>query len=88
MAEKRLSEIRKTRKQKAERLREMGINPYPSKTPGNLQRIGKVRNSLGKKVKVAGRIWGWREHGNIVFADIRDSSGQIQLWFQKRQLKD
>jgi len=88
MAEKRLSEIRKTRRQKAEELRKMGINPYPSETPGNLQEISKVRDSFGRKVKVAGRIWGFREHGNIVFADIRDSSGQIQLWFQKKKLKD
>jgi lysyl-tRNA synthetase class 2 len=31
---------------------------------------------------------GWRGHGNVVFADLKDESGEIQLWFQKNNLGD
>ncbi len=33
MAEQRLEEIRKIRFEKAKKLRDLGINPYPSKAP-------------------------------------------------------
>ena len=35
-----------------------------------------------------GRLWSVREHGNVVFADLKDASGQIQLLFQKKVLGD
>lgn len=86
MAKQRLEEIRKIRLEKVGKLREMGINPYPSKPKGKRQRIKDARKSEGKTVEVAGRITGWRGHGNVVFADLKDESGQIQLWFQKNNL--
>src|SRR3989344_5298298 len=92
MAEKRLEEIRKVRLEKAKKLRELGINPYPSKVKGKPMPISEVRKSHSAKasrddfVEVAGRIMGWREHGNVVFADLKDETGKIQLWFQKNSL--
>ncbi|OGM18781.1 lysine--tRNA ligase [Candidatus Woesebacteria bacterium RIFCSPHIGHO2_01_FULL_38_10] len=86
MAKNKLQEIRKIRLQKVEKLRELGINPYPSKVKGEPKAIGKARSFKGKTVEVAGRIIGWREHGNVVFADLKDETGQIQLWFQKDNL--
>jgi lysyl-tRNA synthetase class 2 len=35
-------------------------------------------------VNVVGRLWRWREHGSVIFADLKDPSGQIQLLFQKK----
>ncbi len=35
--------------------------------------------SSGKKTAVAGRLFARREHGKATFADLRDSSGKIQL---------
>jgi lysyl-tRNA synthetase class 2 len=87
MAKQRLEEIRKIRLERVGKLREIGINPYPAKVEGDPAPIKKARKSVGKTVEVAGRIMGWRSHGNVVFADLKDESGQIQLWFQKKNLK-
>ncbi len=88
MANSRLSEIRKIRLEKLVKLREMGIDPYPSKYSKSFIEISKAKESLSKTVDVVGRLWRWREHGNVIFADLRDASGQIQLLFQKKLLGD
>ena len=88
MAKQRLEEIRKIRLEKVKKLRKLGIDPYPSKVKSAPQKISSARESLGKKATVAGRIWGWRGHGNSIFADLKDESGKIQLFFQKKNLKD
>jgi lysyl-tRNA synthetase class 2 len=86
MAEKRLGEIRKIRLEKVKELRKLGINPYPSTFPTAIIPVEKARRSLGKKIAVAGRIWFIREHGDCTFADLKDASGQIQLFCQKKNL--
>lgn len=88
MAEQTLAELRKTRLEKVVKLREMGINPYPSKPNGNPIKISDAREKMDQGVEVAGRIMAWREHGNVIFADLKDESEQIQLWFQKNTLGD
>ncbi|MFV1917205.1 MAG: lysine--tRNA ligase [Patescibacteria group bacterium] len=88
MALRRLEEIRKIRLEKVKKLLELGINPYPSKVKSPPRKISSARKEFDKKVEVAGRIWGWRGHGNSVFADIKDESGKIQLFFQKKNLKE
>lgn len=84
MALQRLEEIRKIRLEKVNKLRSHGINPYPSKVNGKRQEVKSVRAKVGKVVEVAGRIWGWRAHGNSIFSDLKDASGKIQLFFQKK----
>lgn len=73
---------------KLETLKKLGINPYPSKIsiPGGVVEILKARDLLDKEVLIAGRLWSFREHGGLVFADLRDGSGQIQLMFSKKSL--
>jgi len=88
MAEQRLEEIRKIRLEKVKKLRELGINPYPSKAAGTTVSIAKARESEGSEAQIAGRVMGWREHGNVIFADLKDESGMIQIWFQKNTLGD
>lgn len=83
MAKSRLEEIKKIRLKKVDKLRKLGIDPYPAKVPGKPIPIKKARAQKTGKVEVVGRIWGWRGHGDIIFADLKDESGQIQLWFQK-----
>lgn len=87
MAEQRLEEIRKIRLDRRDKLAESGINPYPSKLN---KKPGKISDSKeeGKHVVVAGRIVSFREHGNIIFADLEDSSASIQLLFQKKNLEE
>ncbi len=86
MLQLKLEEIRKIRLEKIVKLREMGINPYPSKVNGSPKAVSIALKSLGKDAETAGRIMAWREHGNVVFADLKDESGTIQLWFQKNTL--
>jgi len=88
MAQQRLEEIRKIRLEKVKKLRELGIDPYPAKVDGKPKPVSVALKSKSKVIEVAGRIMGWRRHGNVIFADLKDESGQIQLWFQKNNLKD
>lgn len=83
----RLDEIRSDRLSKLTKLKELGINPYPPKYSKNFVKISKAREEKSE-VDVVGRLWSVREHGNVVFADLKDASGQIQLLFQKKVLGD
>lgn len=81
-----IENLRQVRIEKLEKIKKLGINPYPSKFEGR-EEIGKVREKeLGAKARIAGRIMGWREHGKISFADLRDESSQIQLVFKSGHL--
>ena len=88
MSLSRLEEIRNIRLDKLAKLKSLGINPYPSKFSRDFISVSSAQEKLDQQVSVVGRIWRWREHGNVIFADLRDSSGQIQLLFQKKNLPD
>ncbi|KKT58563.1 MAG: lysyl-tRNA synthetase [Candidatus Amesbacteria bacterium GW2011_GWB1_47_19] len=84
----RLEEIRRVRMDKLSKLRSLGVDPYPSKYSKVLTPIASARTKLNQEVSVAGRIWRWREHGHVIFADLKDASGQVQLLLQKKILGD
>lgn len=73
--------------------RELGVDPYPATTPAH-QRTAEVRASLeglqpeqdGGRVAVAGRLRALRGQGAILFADLQDQTGRIQVVFQQDQL--
>jgi lysyl-tRNA synthetase class 2 len=79
---------REERIEKLTKLNQLGINPYPSKIliDGNRVSISYARELMDKDVLVAGRIMSIRSHGGISFADLKDSSANIQLFFQKKLL--
>lgn len=89
MAEQTLQSIKKSRIEKLEKLKGLGVDPYPSKInlSGHLTKIVEARQMVGKEVLCAGRIWSVRGHGGVTFMDLRDDSGQIQLLFQKKSLE-
>jgi len=87
MAEARLKEIIKVRKEKIEKLKALGVNPFPSKLKGERKDVKDARKLDGKDVSIAGRLMALRGHGNITFADLKDESGKIQLFFQKDKLE-
>jgi lysyl-tRNA synthetase class 2 len=85
MAVSRLSEIRKIRLEKVEKLRALGINPYPSRSRkdySNKEITSNFKKYAGKKITLTGRLMSWREHGQIVFGHIEDESGKIQLFIK------
>jgi len=72
---------------KLERLRERGVDPYPTRferdaTAAELHaRHGALPAGARseERVRVAGRVTGLRRHGGLCFADLMDESGTIQL---------
>lgn len=79
------TDFRKVRLEKLEKIKALGWNPYPASFDKK-QAIADCLKSLGKTVKTAGKIFSYREHGNIAFADLKDESGKIQIFFQKKLL--
>lgn len=78
-------DFRKVRLEKLEKIKALGWNPYASSFDKK-QTIADSLKSLGRTVKTAGKIFSYREHGNIAFADLKDESGKIQLFLQKKLL--
>ena len=87
MKRQRLALLRQQRLDKLARLKQAGITPYPSKFDKK-QMCAEAKNLLGREAKTAGRIMAIRGHGGLVFMDLADNSGKVQLWFQKKQLKN
>jgi lysyl-tRNA synthetase class 2 len=82
-----LSDVLRDRREKLERLREAGIDPFPPEF-GEREEIAEVRAAheglapgieTESRHRVAGRIVGRRGHGKACFLDLRDGSGQVQL---------
>jgi lysyl-tRNA synthetase, class II len=76
----RLEKIKKERIAKLKKLRSLGIDPYPPRTP-QYTPIVKARSKMGQETTVVGRVMAWRSHGGMTFADLRDGSGQVQAAF-------
>ena len=43
--------------------------------------IAKTPELAGEKVKVCGWVWNRRDHGKLIFIDLRDASGVLQCVF-------
>lgn len=87
-----LEDIREARLAKLNRLKKLGLNPYPARASFALLEIARVRKEFRKFVKnkkkfgVAGRIMAKREHGGSAFLDIFDGSEKLQVFFAKDRL--
>lgn len=82
MAETRLKRIRAQRLLALKKLRSLKINPYPAKFD-RTHTAEQIPDLEGKKVAVAGRIVSFRRHGGSSFADLRDFTGKVQIYFQR-----
>ncbi len=84
----RLDVIRSERIKKLEELKKLRINPYPSKIilDGKLNKVADARKKHDAEVLIAGRVIGMRGHGAILFGDLRDESGEIQILFSEKNL--
>jgi lysyl-tRNA synthetase class 2 len=76
-----LSEIIAQRRAKLEALIAKGINVYPARVAGHIT-IGEALADFqeGKKQSFCGRITAKRSHGKVLFMDLRDATGRIQLY--------
>lgn len=84
-----LAQIRQDRINKANALRKLGIDPYPSKSTrthlsGDISEdFDKIEN---ESVTVAGRLLSWREHGQLIFGHLQDPTGKIQLYIRSDEI--
>lgn len=82
-----IDELKKVRLSKLEALKKNGIDPYPG-TIKRSEHIRQARDMEGKTVTLAGRIRGLRGHGKIMFADLVDESGKIQVVFKSDEISE
>lgn len=76
-----LSELRKIRLDKLKKLQDQNIEVYPSSS-NRSHTISSALESLEKEVTIVGRLFSLRSHGKIIFGDLVDFSGQIQILFK------
>ncbi|WP_233897840.1 lysine--tRNA ligase [Tenacibaculum piscium] len=83
-----LSEQEVVRREKLGKLRELGINPYPADLfPLNSNsNVIKKEFEEGKKVIIAGRLMSRRIQGKASFAELQDSEGRIQVYFNRDEI--
>ena len=82
------SEQELIRREKLKALRSLGIDPYPAALfPINADSKSIRENfSEGKKVIIAGRLMSRRIQGKASFAELQDSNGRIQLYFNRDEI--
>ena len=93
-----MDEYQKLKREKLQKLIELGEKPYRNdlKPDSKLLEIrGKYDNCSKEElegvqdtVQVAGRIMGSRSFGKSAFLDLRDESGRMQLFYQKKALPE
>ncbi len=80
-----LSEQEIIRREKLNALRALGINPYPADLFPVNHTSKQIKESFenGKKVIVAGRLMSVRDQGKAAFAELQDSEGRVQMYFNR-----
>lgn len=83
-----LSEQEIIRREKLQTLEKMGINAFPAeeyKITATTKSI-KENFEVGKKVTIAGRLMSRRIQGKASFAELQDSQGKIQVYFNRDEI--
>ena len=88
MENKSLEQIIKARLEKLDKIRELGINPYPYEFKISHSASGIDEDMVNKKVSVAGRIMSLRNMGKAAFSNIQDQSGRLQLYIGRDDVGD
>ncbi len=83
-----LSDQEIQRREKLNRLRDLGINPYPADLfPVTDYSSGiKQKFEEGKEVCIAGRMMSQRDMGKAAFAEILDKDGRIQIYVNRDEI--
>ena len=83
-----LSEQEIIRREKLNKLREYGINPYPAALFTISTDTTKIISDFKENqfVSIAGRLMSRRIQGKASFAEIQDSLGKIQLYFNRDEI--
>ncbi len=83
-----LSEQERVRREKCNALRALGIDPYPAALfpVDHTSSEAKAQFEEGKSVVLAGRLMSRRIQGKASFAELQDSQGRIQVYFNRDEL--
>ena len=83
-----LSEQEIIRREKLQKLTEMGINAFPADEYKITDTTKSIKNDFaeGKSVKIAGRLMSRRIQGKASFAELQDSEGRIQVYFNRDEI--
>ena len=83
-----LSEQQQVRREKLEKIKSLGINPYPADLFPVSSYSLEIKNNFqeGTNVVIAGRLMSRRIQGNASFAELQDSKGRIQLYFNRDEI--
>jgi lysyl-tRNA synthetase class 2 len=91
-----MSDLRTTRLEKAEQLRQLGVNPY-AYTWESTHRLADLQDKytdllageeVAVEVAVAGRIMARRVFGKLAFFTLQDESGSIQLYLDRQTVSE
>ena len=79
------SEQELVRREKLKQLRALGIDPYPAAAFSADANSETISNEFveGKQVTIAGRLMSRRIQGKASFAELQDSQGRIQIYFNR-----
>ncbi|MBL1222732.1 lysine--tRNA ligase [Chryseobacterium sp. L7] len=83
-----LSEQEIIRREKLNKLTEMGINAFPAEEYTITDTTESIKQdfSENKQVKIAGRLMSRRIQGKASFAELQDSKGKIQVYFNRDEI--
>jgi len=83
-----LSEQELVRREKLNNLRALGIDPYPADLYPVSHTSKEIKQDFaeGKQVIVAGRLMSRRIQGKASFAELQDSAGRIQVYFNRDEI--
>ncbi|MBS1518265.1 MAG: lysine--tRNA ligase [Bacteroidetes bacterium] len=94
------NELIKRRLEELEKIRELGINPYPHRFDITSDSAGLIKNFKDAETdeekearkselhSVAGRIMAVRKMGKATFCHIKDETGKIQIYIKKDEIGD
>ena len=87
-----LSEQEIVRRESLQKLQELGIDPYPAElfevnvTAKGIKKNYEARKLDYKNINIAGRLMNRRIMGKAAFAELQDSTGRIQLYFNRDEV--
>lgn len=87
-----LSEQEIVRRESLQKLLDLGINPFPAElfevnvSAKGIKKNYEARKLDYKNISIAGRLMSRRIMGKAAFAELQDSSGRIQLYFNRDEI--
>ncbi|MFB6226363.1 MAG: lysine--tRNA ligase [Candidatus Paceibacteria bacterium] len=83
-----INDEREVRLQRLKKIREQGIEPYPSESDRTHTVEQALEQEHDNEATIAGRVMAKRDFGKIIFADIKDESGTIQVVFKHEKAEE